>query len=168
MRAQDFLAHLNYTKDYSPSAGWQIRERGVKAQIVCRRASCLGSFLQVGPGTASRSAIRPTWLTSRSCHIASRCGWRRRSRRPCGRPRGAWTISSRTSFGRTREHIVRRRYDFFFWLILNAGLRITEALGPGRAGGGWDCLDRCASSARETGSAWSRSPRTSARCSGSS
>jgi integrase/recombinase XerD len=34
-------------------------------------------------------------------------------------------------FGRTREHIkgVRRRYDFLFGLILNSGLRITEALG---------------------------------------
>lgn len=33
-------------------------------------------------------------------------------------------------FGRTREHIkaVRRRYDFLFGLILNSGLRISEAL----------------------------------------
>lgn len=33
-------------------------------------------------------------------------------------------------FGRTREHIkgVRVRYDFLFGLILNSGLRISEAL----------------------------------------
>ncbi len=39
--------------------------------------------------------------------------------------------ASNNIFGRTREHIkgVRRRYDFLFGLILNSGLRITEALG---------------------------------------
>jgi integrase len=74
-------------------------------------------------------------------------------------------------FGRTCEHIkgVRVRYDFLFGLILNSGLRISEALSVRvrdvRVMTG--SLDRCASSARATASAWCHCPRPSARYLGS-
>lgn len=162
---KDFLAHLNYTKGYSPRtcynynsdlgiwgrwleaagkdwralshvdveqfAGWQMRERGVKAQIVCRRASCLGSFYKwaIKNGFAERDPVYladkpkrpyriPVWLEKEE-QEALRAATRRLDDLP------------ENIFGRTREHIkgVRRRYDFLFGLILNAGLRITEALG---------------------------------------
>jgi integrase/recombinase XerD len=161
---KDFLAHLNYTKGYSPRtcynynsdlgiwgrwleaagkdwralshvdveqfAGWQIRERGVKAQIVCRRASCLSSFykwamkngvVETDPAYLADKPKRPhripVWLEKEE-QEALRAATRRLDDLP------------ENIFGRTREHIkgVRRRYDFLFGLILNAGLRITEAL----------------------------------------
>jgi integrase family protein with SAM-like domain len=128
---KDSLAHLNYTKGYSPRtcynyhsdlgiwgreeagkdwrslshidveqfAGWQIRERGVKAHIVSRRASCLSSFYKWAMKNGLLRRTRSTWPTSPSAPTASRCGWRKRNRRPCGRPRGASTISPRTSSG---------------------------------------------------------------------
>lgn len=202
---KDFLAHLNYTKGYSPRtcynynsdlgiwgrwleaagkdwralshvdveqfAGWQIRERRVKAQIVCRRASCLGSFYKwaIKNGIAERDPVYladkpkrpyriPVWLEKEE-QEALRAATRRLDDLP------------ENIFGRTREHIksVRRRYDFLFGLILNAGLRITEALGVRVRD--VRVADGIAKSVRvigkATASAWSPCPRISGRCSAS-
>jgi integrase/recombinase XerD len=52
-------------------AGWQIRERGVKAQIVCRRrASYLSSFYKWAMKNGVVETDPAIWLTSRSGHIA--------------------------------------------------------------------------------------------------
>jgi integrase/recombinase XerD len=161
---KDLLAHLNYTKGYSPRtcynyhsdlgiwgrwleaagkdwralshidveqfAGWQIRERGVKAHIVSRRASCLSSFykwamknglVETDPVYLADKPKRPhripVWLAKEE-QEALRAATRRLDDLP------------ENIFGRTREHIkgVRRRYDFLFGLILDSGLRISEAL----------------------------------------
>jgi integrase/recombinase XerD len=121
------LSHV----DVEQFAGWQIRERGVKAQIVCRRASCLSSFykwamknslVETDPAYLADKPKRPhripIWLEKEE-QEALRAATRRLDDLP------------ENIFGRTREHIkgVRRRYDFLFGLILNTGLRITEALG---------------------------------------
>lgn len=116
--------------DAEQFSAWQARERGVKSHIVVRRLSCLGSFYKwaIKNGIAERD---PAYLADKP-------------RRPVRIPvwldkeeQGALQRAARNVddlpeniFGRTREHIkgVRRRYDFLFGLILNSGLRISEAL----------------------------------------
>ena len=74
-------------------------------------------------------------------------------------------------FGQKREHVtaVRRRYELLFGLLLNSGLRISEALGLKVADVRFKTArpSRCASSARATASGSCRCPRRSARCSAS-
>jgi integrase/recombinase XerD len=116
--------------DVEQFAGWQMRERGVKAHIVSRRASCLGTFY--------KWALRSKLVEQDPAYLAYK------PKRPHRIP--VWlekeeqqslqkTLRNvddlpRNIFGRTREHIkgVRVRYDFLFALILNSGLRISEAL----------------------------------------
>ncbi len=154
---KEFLAHLRFTKGYSEAtcytynsdlgiwgrwlrrlthvdveqfAGWQMRERGVKAHTVSRWASCLSSFykwamknglVQTDPVYLADKPKRPhripVWLEKEE-----QAALQKAIRNVDDLPENI--------FGRTREHIkdVRRRYDFLFGLILNAGLRISEAL----------------------------------------
>lgn len=120
------LSHV----DVEQFAGWQMRERGVKAHIVSRRASCLSSFykwamknglVQTDPVYLADKPKRPqripVWLDKEE-----QASLQKAIRNIDDLPENI--------FGHTREHIkdVRRRYDFLFGLILNAGLRISEAL----------------------------------------
>ena len=116
--------------DVEQFAGWQIRERGVKAHIVSRRASCLATFYKwalrsklVGQDPVylaykpKRPHRIPVWLEKEEQQTLQKA-----LRNTDDLPQNI--------FGRTREHIkgVRVRYDFLFGLILNSGLRISEAL----------------------------------------
>jgi integrase/recombinase XerD len=116
--------------DVEQFSGWLMRERGVKAHIVARRASCLGSFykwaiknnlLEKDPVYLADKPKRPhripVWLEKEEQQALQKA-----TRNIDDLPKNI--------FGRTREHIkgVRVRYDFLFGLILNSGLRITEAL----------------------------------------
>src|SRR5918992_4620728 len=116
--------------DVEQFAAWQMRERNVKAHIVARRASCLGTFykwaiknklVQADPVYLADKPKRPhripVWLEKEEQQTLQQA-----MRNIEDLPKNI--------FGRTREHIkgVRQRYDFLFALILNSGLRISEAL----------------------------------------
>jgi integrase/recombinase XerD len=116
--------------DVEQFAGWQMRERKVKAHIVSRRASCLATFYKWALGNKlvehdpvylaykpKRPHRIPVWLEKEEQQTLQKA-----LRNTDDLPQNI--------FGRTREHIkgVRVRYDFLFALILNSGLRISEAL----------------------------------------
>jgi integrase/recombinase XerD len=116
--------------DVEQFAAWQMRERNVKAHIIARRASCLGTFY--------KWAVKNRLVDADPVYLADK------PKRPHRIPvwlekEGQQALQKATRniddlpkniFGRTREYIkgVRVRYDFLFALILNSGLRITEAL----------------------------------------
>jgi integrase/recombinase XerD len=110
--------------------GWQARTRGVKAHIIARRSSCLSTFYK--------------WCTRQEVVFSDPTYLAEKPKRPMRIP--MWLEKeeqtaleqavSRTDdlpddiFGRKREHIrqIRERYRMLFLLILNSGLRISEAL----------------------------------------
>jgi integrase/recombinase XerD len=116
--------------DIEQFAGWQMRVRKVSAHIVSRRSACLGTFykwamkgglLEKDPVYLADKPKRPhripVWLEKEEQQTLQKA-----LRNTDDLPKNI--------FGRTREHIkgVRVRYDFLFALILNSGLRISEAL----------------------------------------
>ncbi|ADJ29264.1 tyrosine-type recombinase/integrase [Nitrosococcus watsonii] len=116
--------------DTEQFVAWQMRERGTKAHIVARRSSCLGSFYKWAMKNAlvesdpiyladkpKRPYRIPVWLEKEE-QLAFQEAVQRTEDLP------------ENIFGHTRAHIktVRRRYDVLFGLILNSGLRISEAL----------------------------------------
>jgi integrase/recombinase XerD len=116
--------------DIEQFAGWQMRVRKVSAHIVSRRSACLGTFykwamkgglLEKDPVYLADKPKRPhripVWLEKEEQATLQQA-----MRNIDDLPKNI--------FGRTREHIkgVRVRYDFLFALILNSGLRISEAL----------------------------------------
>jgi len=112
-------------------AAWQLRERQVSAHIVNRRLSALSSFY--------RWALRHEIAESDPVYLADK------PKRPLRIP--IWlereeqaqlesTIKDRRNipiniFGdnKTKMTETRRRYEMLFGLLLNSGLRISEALG---------------------------------------
>ena len=117
--------------DVEQFAAWQLRERQVSAHIVNRRLSALSSFY--------RWALRHEIAESDPVYLADK------PKRPLRIP--IWlereeqaqlesTIKDRRNipiniFGdnKTKMTETRRRYEMLFGLLLNSGLRISEALG---------------------------------------
>ena len=116
--------------DVEQFAAWQLRERQVSAHIVNRRLSALSSFY--------RWALRHEIVESDPVYLADK------PKRPLRIP--VWlereeqtkleaTIKNRENipiniFGdnKTKMTETRRRYEMLFGLLLNSGLRISEAL----------------------------------------
>ena len=116
--------------DVEQFAAWQLRERQVSAHIVNRRLSALSSFY--------RWAMRHEIVESDPVYLADK------PKRPLRIP--VWlereeqarldaTIKSRENipiniFGDNKAKMTetRRRYEMLFGLLLNSGLRISEAL----------------------------------------
>ena len=112
-------------------AAWQLRERKVSAAIVNRRLSALSSFY--------RWALKHEIVEGDPVHLADK------PKRPLRIP--VWlekeeqakfeaTLKDRRNipiniFGNhlPRMTATRRRYELLFGLLLNSGLRISEALG---------------------------------------
>src|SRR5438270_268313 len=115
--------------DVEQFAGWQMRERGLKAYFGSRRASCLATFY--------KWALRNELMEQDPVYLAYQP--KRPHRIPMGLEKEEQTALQKALrntddlpeniFGRTREHIkgVRVRYDSLFALLLNSGLRISEA-----------------------------------------
>lgn len=117
--------------DVEQFAAWQLRERKVSAHIVNRRLSALSSFY--------KWAMRHEIVESDPVYLADK------PKRPLRIP--VWlekeeqqrleaTIKSRENipiniFGDNKAKMTetRRRYEMLFGLLLNSGLRISEALG---------------------------------------
>ena len=117
--------------DVEQFAAWQLRERQVSAAIVNRRLSCLSSFY--------RWALKHEIVESDPVYLADK------PKRPLRIP--VWlekeeqnrleaTLKSRENipiniFGQNQARMTetRRRYELLFGLLLNSGLRISEALG---------------------------------------
>ncbi len=109
---------------------WQFRDRGASAHIIARRSSCLSTFYR--------------WCKKRKLVADDPVRLADKPKRPHRIPR--WLEQEEQAvlegaigqvddlpdniFGQKREHVkaVRRRYDLLFTLILNSGLRISEAL----------------------------------------
>lgn len=116
--------------DVEQFAAWQLRERKIGAHIVNRRLSALSSFY--------RWAMRHEIVESDPVYLADK------PKRPLRIP--VWlereeqarldaTIKSRENipiniFGDNKAKMTetRRRYEMLFGLLLNSGLRISEAL----------------------------------------
>lgn len=117
--------------DVEQFAAWQLRERKISAHIVNRRLSAMSSFY--------KWALRHEIAESDPVYLADK------PKRPLRIP--IWlekeeqarldaTIKSRENipiniFGnnKTKMTETRRRYEMLFGLLLNSGLRISEALG---------------------------------------
>jgi integrase/recombinase XerD len=116
--------------DVEQFAAWQLRERKVSAHIVNRRLSCLSSFY--------KWALKHEIVEADPVYLADK------PKRPLRIP--VWlekeeqqrleaTIKSRENipiniFGQNKQQMTetRRRYELLFGLLLNSGLRISEAL----------------------------------------
>jgi integrase/recombinase XerD len=108
-----------------------MRDRGAKAHIVNRRLSTLSTFYKWGQRGGSSITIQWRWRKDPS----ARCGfpvWLEREEQA----RLEATIKDRRNipiniFGnnKTKMTETRRRYEMLFGLLLNSGLRISEALG---------------------------------------
>lgn len=109
---------------------WQMRERQIKAQIIARRASCLSSFYR----WAKKNALvndDPIYLADKPKRPYRIPVWLERAEQGTLQAAAQRTDDLPANvFGRTQAHLlaIRRRYDVLFGLILNAGLRISEAL----------------------------------------
>ncbi len=117
--------------DVEQFAAWQMRERGIKAHIVNRRISALSTFYR--------------WLVRNGIVETDPVALAEKPRRPLRIP--MWlereeqakleaTIKDRRNipinvFGNNKAKMAetRRRYEMLFGLLLNSGLRISEALG---------------------------------------
>lgn len=117
--------------DVEQFAAWQMRERQVKAHIVNRRLSALSTFYR--------------WLVRNGVVTSDPVAMAEKPKRPLRMP--VWlereeqthleaTLRDRRNipinvFGNRQRHMTetRRRYEMLFGLLLNAGLRISEALG---------------------------------------
>jgi len=116
--------------DIEQFAAWQMRERGVKAHIVNRRLSALSTFYR--------------WLVRNGIVESDPVAMAEKPKLPLRIP--VWlereeqaqleaTIRDRRNipinvFGNNQKHMTetRRRYEMLFGLLLNSGLRISEAL----------------------------------------
>jgi integrase/recombinase XerD len=117
--------------DVEQFAAWQLRERKVSAHIVNRRLSALSSFYK----WAMRHEIAesdPVYLADKPKRPLRMPVWLEREEQA----RLDATIKSRENipiniFGdnKTQMTETRRRYEMLFGLLLNSGLRISEALG---------------------------------------
>jgi integrase/recombinase XerD len=117
--------------DVEQYVAWQLRERQVSAHIVNRRLSTLSSFY--------RWALKHEIVTGDPVYLADKP--KRPQRIPVWlereeQARLTATLEDRTHlplniFGQNPEHMTetRRRYEVLFGLLLNSGLRISEALG---------------------------------------
>ncbi len=118
-------------QDVEQFATWLMRERGAKAHIVNRRLSALSTFykwLQRG-GIVDQDPVALAEKPKRPLRIPV---WLERDEQA----RLEATIKDRRNipiniFGnnKTRMTETRRRYELLFGLLLNSGLRISEALG---------------------------------------
>ncbi len=118
-------------RDVEQFAAWLMRARGVKAHIVNRRLSALSTFykwLQRG-GIVDRDPVALAEKPKRPLRIPV---WLEKEEQA----RLDATIKSRENipiniFGdnKTKMTETRRRYEMLFGLLLNSGLRISEALG---------------------------------------
>ena len=116
--------------DVEQFAAWLMRERGVKAHIVNRRLSALSTFykwLQRG-GIVEADPVALAEKPKRPLRIPV---WLERDEQA----RLEATIKDRRNipiniFGNNQVRMTetRRRYEMLFGLLLNAGLRISEAL----------------------------------------
>jgi integrase/recombinase XerD len=116
--------------DVEQFAAWQLRERKVSAHIVTRRLSALSSFY--------RWALKHEIVEADPVYLADKP--KRPQRIPVWlekeeQARLEATIKSRENipiniFGdnKTQMTETRRRYEMLFGLLLNSGLRISEAL----------------------------------------
>ena len=110
---------------------WHVRDREVKPHVIARRLSALGQFYKWGRrqelvdgdpvylvDKPKKPGRMPVWLT------------REEQQKLQAAARDVEDLPENI-FGRTQDRIieVRKRYDFLFSLILNSGLRISEALG---------------------------------------
>jgi integrase/recombinase XerD len=117
--------------DVEQFAAWQLRERKVSAHIVNRRLSALSSFYK----WAMRHEIAesdPVYLADKPKRPQRIPVWLEREEQA----RLDATIKSRENipiniFGDNKAKMTetRRRYEMLFGLLLNSGLRISEALG---------------------------------------
>ena len=116
--------------DVEQFAAWQMRERGAKAHIVNRRLSALSTFYR--------------WLVRNGVVESDPVALAEKPKRPLRIP--VWlereeqaqleaTIRDRRNipiniFGNNQQRMTetRRRYEMLFGLLLNSGLRISEAL----------------------------------------
>lgn len=117
--------------DVEQFAAWQLRERRVSAHIVTRRLSCLSSFY--------RWALKHEIVEADPVYLADKP--KRPQRIPVWLEREEQaqleaTLKDRRNipiniFGnnKTKMTETRRRYEMLFGLLLNSGLRISEALG---------------------------------------
>ena len=117
--------------DVEQFAAWLMRERGVKAHIVNRRLSALSTFykwlqrggiVEADPVTLAEKPKRPLRIPV----------WLERDEQA----RLEATLKDRRNipiniFGNNQVRMTetRRRYEMLFGLLLNSGLRISEALG---------------------------------------
>ncbi|MBK8185721.1 MAG: tyrosine-type recombinase/integrase [Candidatus Competibacteraceae bacterium] len=117
--------------DIEQFAAWQMREREIKAHIVNRRLSALSTFYR--------------WLVRNGVVESDPVAMAEKPKLPLRIP--VWlereeqaqleaTIRDRRNipinvFGNNQKHMTetRRRYEMMFGLLLNSGLRISEALG---------------------------------------
>ena len=117
--------------DVEQFSAWQLRERQVSVAIVTRRMSALSSFYRwalkheiverdpVALADKPKRPLRmPVWLErEEQAHLEATL--KDRNNLP------------RTLFGQPPERMTatRHRYELLFGLLLNSGLRISEALG---------------------------------------
>lgn len=110
---------------------WQMRERGVQAHIISRRTSCLASFYKWAKKN-ERVENDPVYLADKPKKPQRIPIWLDREEQHLLEQAIARTDDLPDNiFGRKREHVkeIRQRYDILFRLMLNSGLRISEALG---------------------------------------
>lgn len=117
--------------DVEQFAAWQLRERKISAHIVNRRLSAMSSFYK----WAMRHEIAesdPVYLADKPKRPLRIPVWLEREEQA----RLDATIKSRENipiniFGNNKVKMTetRRRYEMLFGLLLNSGLRISEALG---------------------------------------
>jgi integrase/recombinase XerD len=116
--------------DAEQFVAWQMRERGTKAHIVARRSSCLSSFYKWAMKN-SLVEVDPIYLADKPKRPYRLSVWLEKEEQRAFQ-QAAQQVEDlpENIFGHTREDLkaVRRRYDFLFGLILNSGLRISEAL----------------------------------------
>ena len=118
-------------QDVEQFAAWQLREKRVGAHLVSRRLSCLSTFYRWAKkheivaddpvylaDKPKRPQRIPVWLEKEE-----QADLEAAVRRVDDLPENI--------FGQRREHlrIIRQRYEMLFGLLLNSGLRISEALG---------------------------------------
>ncbi len=116
--------------DMEQFIAWQMRTRGVKAHIVSRRSSCLSTFYK---WCLKHEVVfsDPTYLAAKPKRPQRIPVWLEREEQKALEQAVNCTDDLPDDiFGRKREHIrrIRERYRMLFLLILNSGLRISEAL----------------------------------------
>lgn len=110
---------------------WQMQDQGVGVPITLRRISCLSTFYR----WAKKNEIvveDPTYLIDKPKRPQRLPIWLGRSeQRQLEEMLGQVGDLPDNIFGMKREHVVaiRQRYEMLFVLMLNSGLRISEAFG---------------------------------------